>query len=155
MTWARLDDRFWSNRKIRQAWKACRAAVGLHVMAITYCAMHETDGVIDADFVEALIPNTRERKQTLDALITAGLWHAASQPGFYCLNDYLEFNPSSSQIAARRKRDADRKAQARAADIGADTHPESAWIPNGVRAESARSPRGIHAPGPAGIRRES
>lgn len=143
MTWARLDDRFWSNRKVRQAWKACRAAIGLHVMAITYSAMHETDGVIDADFAEALIPNTKERNQALGALLESGLWHESSKPDFYCINDYLEFNPSKTQIADRRKKDSDRKAQARGVGIQADNPTESEWNPNGFRAESARTAAGI------------
>jgi hypothetical protein len=142
MSWARLDDRFWSNRKVRAAWKQCRASVGLHVMAIAYCAMHETDGVIDEHFLESLIPNGKERTQALDALLGVGLWHAGTD-GFWLINDYLEFNPSRHQLAERRQRDAERKAQARTRGVQADTTRESERSPNGVRVDAAGTPRGI------------
>lgn len=142
MTWARLDDRFWSNRKVRASWKQCRASIGLHVMAITYCAMHETDGVIDGDFIEALMPKPAERQQAIDALLDTGLWHSGVDD-FYCINDYLEFNPSRHQVAERRQRDADRKAQSRSRRVPTDDPTESERSPNGFHAESDRTADGI------------
>jgi hypothetical protein len=108
MSWAKLDDRFWSNRKVRVAWKTNRASIGLHVMAITYCAMHETDGVVDHDLVETLLPDGRERGPIVNALTNAGLWERCPDDT-YRINDYLEYNRSRAEADREREHAAERQ----------------------------------------------
>lgn len=112
MSWAKLDDRFHENRKVKRVWRRCPSALGLHVMAITYCAGHETDGFVDVDFVEDRMPKDRERERAVTALVEAGLWHEVSDG--WQINDFLEFNKSRDQNAHDRqaKRDAGRKGAA-------------------------------------------
>lgn len=100
MAWAKLDDRFHEHRKVRRVWRACPAAVGLHVMAITYCAGHETDGFIDRDFVEEKLPNRRDRDRALDALVEAGLWEPTDDG--WTLHDFLDYHPSRAEAEAQR-----------------------------------------------------
>lgn len=112
MTWARLDDKFHGNRKIKRAWKASRAAVGLHVMAIAYSADYLTDGFVDEEFVEEKLAKSTERRAALDALTTSGLWLAVD--GGWEINDFLDFNPSREDVENARaaKSDAGKKGAA-------------------------------------------
>lgn len=101
MSWAKLDDRFHDNRKVRRAWLTCPAAIGLYALALTYCASHETDGHVDQEFVLATVPKPRERDRMVAALIDAGLWHANGSG--WIVNDYLDFNLSRDDLEARRE----------------------------------------------------
>jgi hypothetical protein len=121
MTWARLDDQFHAHRKIRQAWHQAPASIGLHVMALTYCACFETDGFVDTAFVTEKLPVKSARDAAVRALIECGMWRELDNG--YVIHDYLDYNPSRAQIVERRAKDAERK-----------TH--------GVRKESERSPNG-------------
>lgn len=100
MAWARLDDRFHDNRKVRRAWRRCPAAIGLHVMAITYCAGHLTDGVVDLDFVEDRMPSARLRDRAVGTLVDAGLWHVVDDG--WKIHDFAEFNGTRAEVEARR-----------------------------------------------------
>lgn len=162
MTWARFDDRFHGNRKVRRAWRRNRGSVGLYSMAVTYCAQHETDGLVDADWIEDTLPTAAERRRIVEILVEVGLFTVEGDD--YRINDYLEYNPSADTLAEQRHRDSTRKAKSRAGGVQADTtavsgrspsgqDSDSARIPNGLRAESERSPvdpsRARALPGPA------
>jgi len=140
VTWAKFDDLYDDNPKVKRAWRRSRAAVGLHVMAITYSARHETDGIVDVEWLEEKVPQAKEREEVVRVLVECGLLEAVDGESFV-VHDYLKFNPSREQIEDRRRRDADRK-RARNPD-GLQT--ESARTPNGFHAESERSPVGFHA----------
>lgn len=94
MSWAKLDDRFHENRKIKRAWRRFPAALGLHVMAITYCAGHATDGFVDAEFVEEKMPRERDFARAVEVLVDAGLWEAVEDG--WVIHDFLDYNPSRS-----------------------------------------------------------
>lgn len=142
MSWAKLDDRFHDNRKVRRAWLNYPPAVGLYVMALTYCAQHETDGRVDGEFVLVNMPAKRERERMTSALVDAGLW-ALSEDGWLVCN-YLEFNPSRSDLDEKRRKDADRKARGRNSPTRpTNVHADSTRTPNGLQAESAWSPLSV------------
>lgn len=109
MAWARLDDSFYDHPKVLTIWHRRPDALGLHMRAIAYCARHETDGHISALAVMALSPLQSDREQQVTALIDAGLWY--EQDGNYLIHDYLDYNLSRNEIAARRSRDRERKTQ--------------------------------------------
>jgi hypothetical protein len=119
MTWARLDDRFYSNRKVMRAWKLSRASVGLHTMALAWCCGHELDGHVDEEFVESVLPKDKERAVAVDALVAVGLWHRNGTG--WVINDFLEYNPSAASLREKRRKEAERKAQARS---GASTRTD-------------------------------
>jgi hypothetical protein len=133
MSWARLEDRFYTNRKVRKAWRKAPAAIGLHVMCITYCSDQLTDGFVDADFVEELVPTTRDRQRAVTALVHAGLWVEAVDG--WVIHDYLDYNPTAASVLLRRREDADRKARGR--------RTMSGRTPDGVRDVSGRTERGL------------
>jgi len=135
MSWAKLDDRFASNVKIRNAWRASRASIGLYVMSITYSAQHETNGVIDQGWVHDTLPTRREREAAVQALVSAGLW--ITNGDGYSIHDYLDYQPSRESMEAKRAADSERKAR------GRDTQARKR--PRGIQADSARSPDGVQA----------
>jgi hypothetical protein len=142
MTWAKFDDRYDDNRKVKKAWRLDPASVGLHAMAITYSSRHETDGIVDLDWLTEKLPVARARVKTIAALVECELFEPIDGDRFR-VHDYLKFNPSIEQLSAKRRKDSERKAATRA---------------HGVHAESTRSPRGVHADtstSPDGIRWES
>ena len=150
MSWGKIDDQFHAHRKAKIAWKGHPRALGLHLLAISYCAGHLTDGLVDREFVEEKIPVTRERNAATAALMDAGLWLEDEQG--WRINDWLDYNPSRAEILEKRRADSERKARGR--------RPESRRNPLGIQAESARSPNGVHAdsespharaPRPAGV----
>ena len=101
MAWAKLDDRFYTNRKVRKAWRQSPAAIGLHVLAISYCADELLDGHVDEDFVVERIPDAKARRKITDALVAAGLW-VVDGDGWLIVN-YLEYNPSRAEVEQRRE----------------------------------------------------
>lgn len=130
MTWARFDDRYHDNRKVKRAWRAHPRAVGLHAMAVTYCAMHETDGIVDMEWLDEKLPAVKEREKVLGALVDTGLFEAL-EDGSFLVHDYLTYNPARDDLEEKRRKDSERKRS---------NHPR------GIQAESARNPNGIHAP---------
>src|SRR5215207_7543240 len=137
MSWARLDDRFYTHRKVRRALRRSRSAIALHVLGITYACDQLTDGFVDDDFVLETLPDPLEREEALGVLIEAGLWVEAVD-GFV-IHDYLDYNPPASAVLERRRNDAERKARGRASSKRAQpVRADSARIPGGVRTESAR-----------------
>lgn len=140
MTWAKFDDRYDDNRKVKKAWRADPTAVGIHAMAITYSSRHETDGHVDLDWLEEKLPAPKTRERVVKVLVDAGLFDPIDGDRFQ-VHDYLDFNPSSEQLEEKRRKDAERKRQRMARGV----QPESAPTPEGIHADSERSPDGIQA----------
>lgn len=103
MSWAKFDDRYHGNRKIRRAWKANRASVGLHAMAVTYCAQNETNGVVDLEWIEEKLPSPAERERVLGALLDTGLFESTNTgDGGYLVHDFLVYNQSHAEAEEKR-----------------------------------------------------
>jgi hypothetical protein len=139
MSWAKLDDRFHENPKIRASWLRQASPLGLYVLALTYCAGNETDGFVDNYFVMEKVQNAPLRRKLVDALVEDGLWTA--EDGGWRIHDYLDFHPSKAELDEKRAKDSERKARGRA--NGA--HAPSKRTPAGIHEESKRSPSGIRA----------
>ncbi len=126
MSWAKLDDQFHSHRKAKRAWRGHPRALGLHLLAMSYCAGQLTDGLVDDEFVEEKIPKAAERAAATSALVEAGLWDRESDG--WRIHDWLLYNASREDTLAKRRKDADRKARGRDA--------QSEGTPPGLQAES-------------------
>ncbi len=142
MSWAKLDDQFHAHRKAMKAWRGHPRALGLHMLAMSYCAGHLTDGLVDDEFVEEKVPAKRERELTTAALVDADLW--AREDGGWRIHDWLEFNPSRADTLDKRHKEADRKARGRAKqaqscppNVRADTGEVSARTNSAVRADNS------------------
>lgn len=110
MSWAKFDDRYDDNRKVKRAWRKDRASIGLHAMAITYCSRHHTDGIVDIDWLEEKLFKPAERAKAIAALEDAGLFEKIDDERWR-VHDYLEYNPSAADAAdrARGKAEAGRR----------------------------------------------
>jgi hypothetical protein len=139
MSWAKLDDRFHENRKVRGLWRRQPAALGLHVMALTYCAGHETDGFVDNEFVEDKVAQSTTRRKLTAALCEAGMW--VVEDSGWRIHDYLDFHPSKAELDEKRR--ADRRRKQASGRNGKPT--ESKRNPDGIQAESGRNPAGFQA----------
>jgi 5-methylcytosine-specific restriction endonuclease McrA len=131
MSWAKADDRYDDTPKIKRAWRLSGYAVGLHWMAVTSCARHESDGLIDPEWLAerlAVIPR-KAAVAALKTLVSVGLFEelpagetrsTTDEDGnlvtvgplpenAYIVHDYLDYNPSSAQSGVRREWDRRRK----------------------------------------------
>jgi len=93
VSWAKLDDRYDDNRKIKRAWKRNPRAVGIHAMAITYSSRHNTDGRIDIDWLEDRLPKQSDRDKTIAVLVDTGLFDVIDEETWQ-VHDYLVYNAS-------------------------------------------------------------
>ena len=100
--WLKLDDGFAENSKIETL---SDRAFRLHVTAMCYCAKNLTDGYISerGARVCGVLANNSRPMRNVSELVEKGLWHAVD--GGWEINDYLEYNPTSEEAKAlRRKR---------------------------------------------------
>jgi hypothetical protein len=166
MTWAKFDDRHDDRPAIKKAWRmSAGVAVGLHAMAISHCARHESDGLIDPEWLAerlAVIPDRAGRsalstlvKVRLFELLRAGETREVTDDrdftvtigpldeDAYRVLDIFSYVDSSAYLADKRRRDAERKVEAarRAAAARAAAERNRA----GGRAESERNDGGIQS----------
>ena len=129
MAWVRLDDSAMTDLKIV---RLPDSAFRLWIKGLCYCQMHLTDGLIPR---EALGPMEAKRRD-IDALCQvlvpgkAALWEASAD-GFH-VHDYLDYNDSRADVAARKDKDRKRK---RPPGAHAELRVESEKV-------SIRNPRG-------------
>lgn len=103
MPWAKFDDRYDDNRKIKRLWRRFPAnPVGLHAMAITYCQRHATDGIVDIDWVEEKLPKQRERDAILDVLVKLRAFEVVDDE-HWRVHDFLDYNPSRKEREAQSR----------------------------------------------------
>lgn len=110
MTWTKIDDQLHAHPKVQQAWQAARPSIGLHLLALSYASAYLTDGHISEAFVTGQLPGAGERRKSIEALVSAGLWDQWPDGG-WMIHDYLEFNESREHVQSRRRADSKRKAR--------------------------------------------
>lgn len=110
MPWARLDDRFPTNRKVALL---SDAAFRLYVTAICWSTENLTDGVIRTKELR-VVANVRAAGRRAQELVDAGLWEQT--PDGWVIHDFAEYQPTAEQVredraaaAARQKRWRDKK----------------------------------------------
>jgi hypothetical protein len=97
MPWARFDDRFPSNRKVRLL---SDAAFRLYVSAICWSAENLTDGVVKKTELR-LVSDVKAASRRAQELVEAGLFEAL-EGGGWKVHDYHEYNPTAEQVKADR-----------------------------------------------------
>lgn len=105
--WVRVDDHLHTHPKVRAAWSAYPASVGLHLLALSYSGDQLTDGRVDAPFINQWLPNRRHRDQATSALVAAALWEPNGKG--WVIHDFLDFNRSRDEVLSGRKRDRNRR----------------------------------------------
>lgn len=108
MAHAQFDDQYGDHLKIAGL---SDAAFRLHTLGIIYCSRNLTDGLIPVEDVPRLV--RKFRRPALTELLERGLW-AAVMDSAYVIHDYLDWNPSKTEVERRRAAAAKRKAEWRA-----------------------------------------
>lgn len=124
MAWVKLDDAILDNHKIIAAGPL---GFALHIAAITWCGRNLTDGFIPKRRVPLLLdlPSLQVSETTKVRVLHAltaddlaadleriGLWHDRGEQ--WEVHDYLEYNPSKSEVLAERARHAENQQRSRA-----------------------------------------
>lgn len=97
MPWARFDDRFPSNRKIR---KLSDAAFRLYVSAVCWSGENLTDGFV-ADDDLMIVSDVRDPETAAEELVRRELWEQVA--GGWLIHDYFDYNPRAAQVKAERE----------------------------------------------------
>lgn len=174
MSYLLIDDRLEGNPKIMRAWMSdAPHAVGLYVLAMAWCAQHETDGVLDPLWVEQKLRLAGDRKgAAVSALVAAGLLdvlpageavEVTDRHGHttclgphdedrHIVHNFLARNDSRAYREDKRRRDRDRH-RSNGSRGGRPT--DSTQTPHDLPEDSARNPDGLRAedertPNPAG-----
>lgn len=138
MTWFKVDDGFYDHPKVEQM---PNAAVGLWVKAGTWCAKHETDGVIPASRVKAL----KGTASQIRALIECGLWcETTTSLGAkaYSFRDWLDYQPSREEREEERASWREKKRKSRRQKL--DNRRKSENVHGGVPEMSPEgTPEGV------------
>jgi len=104
MPWARLDDRYHDHKKVKRALRREPVAVALHVMAITYCNLHNNDGEIERDQVDLWLSMTplppKRQRAILSTLLDLKLLECGPDDETYIVHDYLDWNRSRAEREA-------------------------------------------------------
>lgn len=109
MSWVKLDDRFFRNRKSIAAGRDGRA---MYLAGLCFCADGLTDGFIQADAVRQIAADADAPAKTVEKLVDVGYWVPVE--GGYRVPDYLAYNPSRDQVLADRERAKSRQQSHRA-----------------------------------------
>jgi hypothetical protein len=104
MPWARFDDRYPSNRKIR---KLSHEAFRLDVSGICWCNENLTDGFIPDVDLPFVCSEIRNPKKVAKELEDKQRWERL--PGGWLIHDYFDYQPRAEQIRAARKAKTDRQ----------------------------------------------
>lgn len=89
MPWFKVDDQLHDHRKAR---KAGRAAMGVWVLAGSWCMASETDGFVPTDVL-----NRWGTKRDADKLVEVGFWFVDTQDGEdgWRFHDWLTYQPDA------------------------------------------------------------
>ena len=108
MAWVKLHDGFPEHPKLEAAGDL---AGWLFVCALCYCNRAETDGFVPDGRV-AKLTGLKQPERLAERLVEVGLFDRAE--GGYEIHDYLEFQPSASDLKRQRDQKAERMARWRA-----------------------------------------
>lgn len=95
MTWVKLDDGLPDNAKVSDL---SASAFRTYITALCFCSRNLTDGQL----TEAQLRKVVCRRSDVDELLSCGLFEAR-EGGGAILHDFLEYQPSRTQVEARRK----------------------------------------------------
>lgn len=129
--WFKVDDTFHSHPRRLEA---TRAALGLWVVAGSWCAQHLTDGLVPTNVVRALGWTLKDA----ESLVSCGLWRRDGKG--YRFHDWHDYQPTRESILAEREAARERMRKLRKGDRSGEQQAN-----NEDRSGEVREPR----PGPA------
>lgn len=99
MTYIRLEDGFFRNRKVRRLGKD---ALALYLAGLCHCNAEMTDGYIDDEMIAVLLAEAEVKRTTVARLVELGMWDQNGSG--YWVHDYLRHQRSRDQIMRERAR---------------------------------------------------
>lgn len=105
MTWFKVDDSFHSHPKVLATEPA---ALGLWVVAGSWCGDNLSDGFVPLHVLPRLFPGAAT---LAEALVTAGLWKR--KRGGYQFHEWTDWQPTKERVLRERKANAERQAKFR------------------------------------------
>ncbi|GGD33270.1 hypothetical protein GCM10010915_12070 [Microbacterium faecale] len=127
MPWFKVDDGFYTSRKVLSIPRSCRlAAVGLWTMAGNWSGRELTDGRVPNYVLAELGATSRLRR----ALVEARLWLDHGSDGIE-FNKWAEYQPTRSEVEADRAKAAERQRKWRERHKGETSNDT---VSNGVTA---------------------
>lgn len=98
MSWVKIDDQLPGHPKFLEVGPT---AGWLWLCGVTYCSRYNTDGFIQAAALPTLCPTLSPTlPELIESLLAAGLWEKVD--GGYHVHDYLDYNPSATEVRERR-----------------------------------------------------
>ena len=99
MSWVKLDDAFFSNRKVRAV---SVQASHLALAGLCFCAQNENDGHLLDDDVRLIANMAKVGPVTklVEELVGVGIWER--EKGGFAVHDFLEYNPSHAELEQKR-----------------------------------------------------
>lgn len=113
MAWFKVDDKFHDHRKARAAGPS---ALGLWMLAGSWCADNLTDGFVPDDVLPRWGARGFDVWAQADRLVEAGLWSRDSREGEegHLFHGWEDYQPTRAQVEANRAAARERMANARA-----------------------------------------
>lgn len=108
MTWVKLDDGFYRNRKARLAGKDGR---GLFIAGLCHCSTALTDGHIGTYDLPIIAAEAEVRVTVAKTLVDVGLWEKVDDG--WIVHDYNRWNRSAQEVRRQRDEGRDRAARSR------------------------------------------
>jgi hypothetical protein len=147
VTWVRIDDGFDEHPKVEALLDGddelrSLAAIGLWTLTMSNSGRRLTDGDVSRRTIRRFAQ--KHGADLAERLVGAGMYEAADDG--YRVHDFLDFNPSRSEIEAKRERDRRRKDGGRRSDSDAspdDVAVDSARIPRGRAADAGETRGGV------------
>ena len=135
MPWFKVDDGFANSRPVLRIPRKFRAqAVGLWVLAGTWCAKELTDGYVP----DYTLEDFASTPAIAAHLVTSGLWEKAEDG--YRFVGWNKYQPTKEQVLASRSEDAERRKRGRDAKRKASEQGKD----ESVREMSGRTNTGHH-----------
>jgi hypothetical protein len=112
--WARFDDGYTDNPKIRDAGAYAEL---LDMRAIIYCARYDTDGRLTPTGLVVIRHGIPRLGEKIDRLVQVGRW-SVDPGGGWQIRGFLEHNPSRAEREVFKEKNRERQARWRAANNG-------------------------------------
>jgi hypothetical protein len=128
MSWARVDDAWWSHRKVIGLDLEAR---GLWVSGLSY-ASHQREPLIP----EAALPLMRATPEIADRLVDAGLWQR--QDDGYLIHDWDDYQSTSAKRAEAGRRGGEKSGQARAVKPEPEPNEAKVLLPESKKVASTK-----------------
>lgn len=153
MTWVRLDDQFFHNRKARSVGPEGRE---LFMASACYCAIQLNDGVFPASDLPVIAALAEVEPSVADRLFRQAMWHDEGfdcpkcrsvgqfmpvPPGHIAVHEYLRDNPSREKVISERDAAAERQRRSRE-----KSRRESRVTANGSHAVTSPAPVPVPSP---------